>query len=384
MLPASQPPDATGPDDDNVKPAGMRTRTKALLWTLGIVVVLGGLYVGSAWFLGDRVPGETSVAGVNLSGLPADEAEDVLAEGLHDASTEPIEVVFDDSTTHVDPQEAGLSLDVAATVDQFTGFTLDPRVLAGHLFGLGDQPPVTHVDSEKLHSTLTDLSEQLAISPVEGKIAFEDGKPQVTEPEQGAELNVEAAAEKLNDSWLTGSRPLELPATSVAPTIGKDKIEAAMTDQVEVMMSGPVTVAVNDTEAELSPRELVSAASMQVDGDQLTLALDGERLAELVGEKVPSIGETPEDARIVLRDGEPEIIPAVTGTGLDPEELGQAVRESAVDAENRTATLELAQTEPDFSTEDAEELGVTEVIGSYETPYPYNPQRTLNLEAGTA
>lgn len=389
MLPASQPPDATdsdapNSDDEKVKPSRLRTRTKALLWTLGVVVVLGGLYVGSAWFLGDRVPGETSVAGVNISGLPADEAQDVVAEGLHDASTEPIEVVFDDSTTHVDPQEAGLSLDVAATVDQFTGFTLDPRVLAGHLFGLGDQPPVTHVDSEKLHSTLTELSEQLAISPVEGKIAFEDGKPQVTEPEQGKELNVEAAAEKLNDSWLTGSRPLELPATSVAPTIGKDKIEAAMNDQVEVMMSGPVTVAVNDTTAELSPAEMASAASVKAKKGELHLTMDGEVLAEVLNDKVDSIGETAKDAQIVLKDGKPEVIPAVTGTGVDPDELAKSVRESALKSDGRKAEVKLTETTPDFTTEEAEDLGVKEVIGTFKTPYPDNPGRTENLKAGTA
>lgn len=385
VLPATAPDDANPPtDEESVTPKKRRRGVKAVIWTAVVLVVLAGVYVGGAWFLGDRVPGETRVAGVDLSGLPVDEAEQVLTEGLADQTSEPIEVTLADSTTEIDPEQAGLALDAEATVASFTGFTLDPNVVFGHLFGLGDRDPVTTVDEDKLNSTLEALSEQLAVAPVEGVIEFADGEPQVTEPEDGTELDVPAAAEGLTENWLTGERPLALPTTSVPPQVGEEQIDAAMTDQVEVMMSGPVTVAVNDAEAELSPRELVSAASMQVDGDQLTLALDGQRLAELVGEKVPSIGETPEDARIELQDGEPEIIPAVTGTGLDPDELGQAVRERAVDAEDRTATLELAETEPDFSTEDAEELGVTEVIGSYETPYPYNPERTVNLEAGAA
>ena len=365
-------------------PKKRRRGAKAVIWSAAVLVVLAGAYVAGAWFLGDRVPGETSVAGVDLSGLPVDEAERVLAEGLEDQTAEPIEVTFGDSTTELDPEQAGLTLDTEATVAAFTGFTLDPKVVFGHLFGLGERPPVTTVDEDKLNSTLEALNEQLAVAPVEGAITFADGEPQVTEPEDGTELDQSAAAEQLTENWITGDRPFALPTTAVPPQIDQEQIDAAMADQVEVMMSGPVTVEVNDTDVELSPAEMVSAASMQVDGDQLTLALDGERLAELVTEKVPSVGETPEDARIVLRDGEPEIIPAVTGTGLDPDELGPAVRDSAVEEENRTATVELAQAEPDFSTEDAEELGVTEVIGSYETPYPYNPQRTLNLEAGTA
>ena len=385
ILAASAPDDADPPtDEEPVTPKKRRRGAKAVIWSAAVLVVLAGAYVAGAWFLGDRVPGETSVAGVDLSGLPVDEAERVLAEGLEDQTAEPIEVTFGDSTTELDPEQAGLTLDTEATVAAFTGFTLDPTVVFGHLFGLGERPPVTTVDEDKLNSTLEALNEQLALAPVEGAITFADGEPQVTEPEDGTELDQSAAAEQLTENWITGDRPFALPTTAVPPQIDQEQIDAAMADQVEVMMSGPVTMEVNDTDVELSPAEMVSAASMQVDGDQLTLALDGERLAELVTEKVPSVGETPEDARIVLRDGEPEIIPAVTGTGLDPDELGPAVRDSAVEEENRTATVELAQTEPDFSTEDAEELGVTEVIGSYETPYPYNPQRTLNLEAGTA
>lgn len=385
VLPAAAAGDTDQPtDEEPVTPKKRRRGAKAVIWSAAALVVLAGVYVAGAWFLGDRVPGETRVAGVDLSGLPVDEAERVLTESLADQTTEPIEVTFGESTTEIDPEQAGLALDPEATVASFTGFTLDPNVVFGHLFGLGDRPPVTTVDEDALNASLETLREQTAVAPVEGAIEFADGEPQVTEPEDGTELDVPAAAELLAEDWITGDRPLTLPTADVAPEIGAEQVEAAMTDQVEVMMSGPVTVAVNDAEAELSPAQLVSAASMQVDGGQLTLALDGERLAELVTEKVPSVGDTPEDARIVLRDGEPHIIPAVTGTGLDPDELGQAVRERAVDAEDRTATVELAQTEPDFSTEDAEELGVTEVIGSYETAYPYNPNRTVNLEAGTS
>src|SRR5699024_1208669 len=43
---------------------------------------------------------------------------------------------------------------------------------------------------------------------------------------------------------------------------------------------------------------------------------------------------------------------------------------------------ELETTEPDFTTEDAKELGVKERVSSYSTPVPYDPQRTKNLVTG--
>ncbi|UFU07495.1 VanW family protein [Ruania halotolerans] len=384
VLPVTSEP----PTDEDAVPTSKKKRRgrRGVLIAAGALVLLGGAYVAGAWYLGDRVPGDTTVAGVNLSGLPEAEAEQVLTEGLADATTEPIDVRFGDVSAAVDPATAGLALDAEATVASFTGFTLKPEVVFGHIFGLGEQDPAITVDADALDAALRTIAEDLDEPPVEGAISFEDGEAVITEPEDGTGLDVAGAAEVITDGWLTATGTLELPATVVSPTVDDAVIEEAMSTQVEPMLSGPVTVAVNDDSTELSPAELAAAATMEADGANLRLILDGEQLAGLVTERVPSVGESPKDAQIVLSDGEPEIVPAVTGTGLDPAELAEAVATSAVatNSDERTAAVELAQTEPEFSTEDAEELGVTEVIGTFRTPYPYDPVRTENLRAGTA
>ncbi|SEE97285.1 VanW family protein [Ruania alba] len=384
VLPATPEPPA---DEDAVTPSKKKRRRgrRAVLIAAGALVLLGGAYVAGAWYLGDRVPGETTVAGVNLSGLPADEAERVLTDGLAEATTEPIDVHFGDLSAEVDPQAAGLALDAEATVASFTGFTLDPQVVFGHVFGLGEQDPVTTVDSEALEATLSSIAEDLDVPPVEGAIAFEDGQAVVTEPVDGTSLDVPGAADVMAEGWLTATGTLELPAMVAPPTVDAEVIEETMSTIVDPMLSGPVTVAVNDESTEITPAELAAAATIEADGANLTLTLDGAQLAGLVTERASSVGESPRDARIELRDGEPRIVPAVTGTGLDPDALAEAVATSAVatDEEGRTAAVELTQTDPEFSTEDAEALGVTEVIGTFRTPYPYDPVRTANLRAGT-
>ncbi|MBZ2196525.1 VanW family protein [Occultella gossypii] len=372
------------------KPKGKRKRRarKVLIWAAAVIVVLAGAYVASAWFLGDRVPGDTRVAGVDISGLPVDEAVRTLDEGLAEARTVPVPVHFGDVSGELDPTTAGLDVDTEATVARITGFTLDPRVVLGHVFGLGDQPAVSAIDEAALDGAVEALAGSLDVPPTEGVIEFVDGAPVVTEPADGTSLDVEGASELLADEWLTGQRPLELPSDAVSPMVDSDVIATAMSEQVEPMLSGPVTVALNDTTAELAPAEIASAATMAMDdaSGSLVLALDGAVLADLVTAKVPSIGEAPQDAQIVLGDNGPTIVPAVTGTGLDPAALAEGVRAAAVntDPAARTATLELTQTEAEFSTADAEALGVTEVIGTFATPYPYDPTRTENLVAGTA
>ncbi|MGC0144662.1 VanW family protein [Pseudactinotalea sp. Z1732] len=386
------PPGAVSDDQDSPLTAKKKTTrkkrglTKVGIWVGVIVLLLAAAYVGSAYFLGDRVPADTTVAGVDVSGLPTGTAEQVLTEELGGLETEPLPLTFADSGAEIEPASAGLSFDAAATVDQFTGFTLNPRILLGHLFGLGEQEPVSHVDEAALEAALEGLAEDLDISPVEGSISIVDAEAEITDPQEGAAVDVPEATELLAAEWITGSRPLELPELVVQPEIGPEEIRAAMDEVVEPFLSGPVTVAVNDAEVELSTEELADAATLEVNGTRFDLALDGQELAETVTAKEDSIGEVPRDARIELQGGEPTVIPAVTGTGLDPEELAPAVRDASLqtEADQRVATVELSRTEAEFTTADAEALGVVEVIGRYSTPMPYDPPRTENLVIGTS
>src|SRR5690606_36714556 len=94
---------------------------------------------------------------------------------------------------------------------------------------------------------------------------------------------------------------------------------------------------------------------------------------------------TPQDAQIVIDGGVHTVVHAVTGIGLNTYQLALVDGEAAVaKGEARIAVAALAATEADFTTEEAEALGVVEVVGKYATPYPYDPTRTANLVNGTA
>src|SRR5690625_1403897 len=381
----------TGDQDTTVTPKKRppkkkRRLARAGMWLGAIVLVLGGLYVLGAYLLADRVPADTTVAGVDISGLSADQAVQTLEAELGELETEPVPLAFQDAGADLDPESAGMAFDAEATVDQFTGFTMHPQILLGHIFGLWEQNPVTDVDDEHLDSVINDLAGDQIGRPWECTYTLVDGDAEISEPEDGAEVEIEAAVQMVANDWLTATRPLELPVQVVEPEVGAAEIDAAMTQIVEPFLSGPVIVAVNDAEVELTTEELVDAAALETDGPDFMLVLDGQELAEVVTDKEDSIGEAPSDARIELQDGEPAIVPAVTGTGLDPEELGAAVHDASLrtGAEERVAELELTQTEAEFTTEDAEALGVVEEIGYFATPMPYDPPRTENLVVGTS
>ncbi len=377
------PPDAVSPLGD-LGAVPPRRRRRALLIGGGIgLVALAGAYIGAAYYLGDRVPQDTQVVGVEIGGMTVTAAEATLEDGLADVQAQPVVVGAGDSEAQIDPAAVGLALDAEATVAQFTGFTFSPEVLLGHLRGLGSQPAVSTVNETDLEAAVGAAAADLDVAPVEGAVAFEGAEPVATEPVDGLSVDVEPTARRVHETWLEGD-VVEAVTDPVEPTIGADAVEAAMTTIATPLTSGPVEVAVGDATTEVPPADLAAVSSLEPEGSALVLKVDGEALRAKVYELTPGIGEEPRDATVALEGSKPVVVPAVTGVGIDPAALVDAVTTAGLSTTDRTATVELVEVPPRFTTADAEALGVVEEISEFSTPMPYDPVRTQNLVTGTA
>lgn len=347
------------------------------------VLVLALAYVGIAWFFADRVPADTTVAGVDVSGLTRSDAVERLSTELDDVITSEITVTLGESESAIDPESAGLEFDIDATIDQLVGFSLDPSSVFGHLFGRGDHEPVINADTSALRQSLTTIASDLDVPPVEGEIAIVDGEVEITEPEDGVSIDVDEALPLIVDDWLQGPRPIGLPEVTVAPTIDAEKIEQTQKNLVDPLLSAGVPLSINDEETEIPTEVIADAASLHLVETTYEVRLNPETVADAVAELLPELGESPKPAKFEFKDGKPHIVPSVTGAGINPEELAEVVAEAAVKTgDERHAEMELETTEPDFTTEDAKKLGVKERVSSYSTPVPYDPVRTKNLVTG--
>jgi vancomycin resistance protein YoaR len=369
-----------GRDADHDVRARRRSRRPLVLGAVVLLLVLA--YVGGAWYLGDRVPRGTTVAGVSVGGMTAEQARERLETDLADARTAPVRVVLGDNETTIDPAEASLALDVDATVEALTGFSLDPRVVLAHVAGGDAYDPVTTADPDAVKAALERVSEAVGVAPVEGEIALTEGEAVVTEPVAGTTVDVEAAVPVVTDAWLTAPQPIALPAAEVPPVINEDAVATAMTDLAEPLTRSGVSVDVDGGLVELTPADLTAVSTIVPDGEQLVLQLDAEGLHTLVTERNPELATPGQDARIVIEGGAPVVVPSTTGLGIDAEELVEAVRAAALSPTDRTAVVPLIEVEPDLTTAEAEALGVREVVSSFSTPLFNDPVRTQNLVAG--
>ena len=367
------------PDD------GRRRWPRQLAVVLGIVVVLLGAYAGASYALGHRVPRGATVAGVDVGGLTETAAVQRLTTRLANATTGALTVKAGDQQAQLDPVQAGLTFDPAATVHRLVGVDLlQPVRLWNQLVGVGAQPAVTAVDANALHTAVQHLADSLQVDPVDGAIVFADGKAHATPAQAGTDLDVAGAEKAIRDGWLVGARPLTLPTRTVEPDITQAETDAALTEVAQRVAGAPVTVSVADRTVTLPASTLISDASFTAQDGKLVLQMNGPALVGQVLAQTPGLVTAAADAHFEFQNDAPVLVPGTPGTTIDPDALATAVATAASSATQRTATVQLVPSDPSQSTEALQALGVKEIVSEFATPLTSEPHRTVNITVGAS
>ncbi|GHD01608.1 VanW family protein [Zhihengliuella salsuginis] len=353
-------------------------------WIIGgsIAVVAAGAYAGTAYALVGQVPHGTTVHGVGIGGLSNDQALEKLDTELGPLAEAPFEVVVGGESVSVDPAEAGLGLDLESTVAGYAGFTLDPVKLWQHVVGGSEVAPELSVDDPKLESALASAAEELDVAPTEGSLEFNELEPVVTAPLPGEQVAQNAAFGTVVERWFDPAAPIDLPTTVVPADVPAEEFDRAVENLAEPLVAGAITVRAEEHSAELSPALLAGAATFTPENGTIELELDAEKIVGSISEDNPGLGVEAREARVVLEDGKPAIIPSKTGLRVSPAGLGEKII-AAAGTQERSVAAEAEVTEPEFTTDDAKAWGIEEEILTFSTPYPdYDAVRTKNLEAG--
>ncbi|MCW2816239.1 MAG: VanW family protein [Nocardioides sp.] len=348
---------------------------------MGVVLVLlaGGGWAAAYAAAGDSLPRDASIGGVDVGGMSPGEAEDALRAGLDDRVRGPIRVSLDGRTAKVDPAEAGLAVDLAASVEAAgSSRPWNPADLWQHFTGGDDVEPVVTVDEKALDATVADLTEGLGTDPVDASVAFEDGRVVVTPAEPGRGLEPDATRDALVAAYL-GEGRADLDITTLQPDIDDSDAAEAVESFADPAVSGPVTLRVGSASVQLLPAQFSSALALEPRDGELVPTVDAERLAPLVDDATAGDG-APVDARIELVDGKPRIIKAKPGVAFKPAGVADAFLEAVTEREGeRVAEVEGTVEQPEFTTQDARELGVREEVSEFTTYFPYADYRNVNI-----
>jgi vancomycin resistance protein YoaR len=367
----------SGPPPGDEPPAAGRRgpwwRRRAVLVPAGAVALLGALYGGDLLISSGDIPRSTVVAGVDISGLSSAAAAGTLEEELTPRVTAERTVVADDVEAALSPVTAGLTLDVDATVDAADDQPLNPWTRLVTLWSDREVEPVVSADETALSAQIETVAANVDRAPVDATIAIDGTTPSVVEATDGRHLDREGSADSIVAALTADQDPetaIELPVEVTPVHVDEAEAQRVLEETVTPALSGPVSVVVaasTDT-AEVSVEAIAASLAFtpQEDG-VLAVAVDPAELQTALGDELAVFGSGAEDARFEVSGGAVTVVPSVDGTGVAPTTLAEQLLPVLTEPEPRTVTAQLGPVPADFTTEEAQALGIKEEIGSFTT-----------------
>ncbi|WP_245650193.1 VanW family protein [Millisia brevis] len=380
--PVEEPPITRKADSS---PAGRPWwRRRGVLAAAGVLVALSGVYLVDVLASSGQVPRGAHVAGVDLAGLSPEDAATRLREVVEPRLTEEIAVravptgdnadpastdaaSTDEPTASLVPADAGIAVDWDATVDHIGSQPLNPITRFVSLFSDREIAPVVTIDDAALDGTVTDIAGTLDRPVVEGAVVFEGATPTAIEPVSGQTLQVDASRQAILDNWYRGEA-IDLPADVVASAVDANAVQRALNEIAIPAASVPVQVTGNDGVVGTLPVDRLGEVITFVpdDAGSLQAHYNLEAAQALLAPQLLASEVQPIDARIVV-DGGVTIVPAVDGNVVDWRVTLERLPQVFAAPDARTITAVYQHQPPELTTEAAQNLGVTEVIGEFTT-----------------
>ncbi|MFJ8812705.1 VanW family protein [Amycolatopsis thermoflava] len=364
---------------------GKRFLARALMVAgclLGVGVILYGAdLIVSA---GD-VPRGVTVAGVKVGGLSRDDAEAKLRRELGPRLNAPVPIEAGDVRTTLDPARSGLSVDWSSTVVQAGRQPLDPLDRITSFFRTREVGVVTSTDPDELHQSIARLAaERINHPPTEGSIGFvtvpgTDGgvNPYPIEPRDGQDLvDVKGAGDILRATWLDKSG-VRLPVVLTPVKVTSAGVHSALERLVAPAVAKPVTLHGDGADAVLKPSAIAAALKFSpADGGALRVEADPVKLQQAVRDPLASTEKRGKDAQIVFAGGAPAVQPSEDARKIDWNRTFQPLMDVLAKPDGRDLAVRYQTTRPETTTEDANALGIKEVVGEFTTSGLSGPAAT--------
>ncbi len=353
-----------------------RVRTKLALFGIVVLALVAIAYVADVVTSRGEIPRGVAVSGVAVGGMSPAAAEQRLRAALSPRAGAPVEVRAGDVTAKVDAKAAGLTVDWSATLAQAGTQPLNPITRVRSFFADREVGVVFATDHVLLDKALAALRPTTDHPPVEGDVTFQGATPVAVRPVAGQTVDAQGAATALQAEWLNEGT-VELPVQRQPVSVTPEGVDAAMAT-ARTSVSADVVVQGRGATAALHPTDVGAVLSFAPDTcGGLEPKFDVDAATKILAPQLASTETRPIDARVVLRDGGPQVVPAVDGVQVDWKATLPDLK-ALLTGTNRTVTASYAPRPAAFTTEQARGLGIKEVIGEFTTG-GFEPASGVNI-----
>jgi len=348
---------------------------------------------------GGEVLGRVTIGDVEVGGLTEAEARQAILGLEARLGAEGIPVRVQDTTFTLLPAEVGFDIDEEAviaqamTVGRDGGLTRQMQWWLGHLGGGSPNAielPATYNRSALMAILRAWETEAIADPPTEGGILVDGSQVQAVYPKSGTGLDFEATADLVGEQILGSRQPVVAQTEFRVPTLTNADIDLLVV-RAQELIAQPVTLAKILPQTSITfPIPVLSAsiASRRIgteDDPDVELFFQVGPLVQYLDAIRDTVETEPVDAQVVIRpDDIPLIIPGSNAVEVDDAALPEAIMRAASSV-TRTGPLPVREgREPEFTTADAEALGIRNLLYTATTFFsdsrdPTNQNRNINI-----
>jgi len=369
-----------------------------------VAILLALALVTYEYLYMDRIYPGVSVFGTELGGLTLAEAEIVLQQRFQDYQPVKLILRYGERTWAVSPQEVGVSLDAKATAITAylvgrEGSTFKRLWDQGQILWLGHAVPFTLLIDEGIGTLyLSRLAQEINQPVRDAALVVHDLQVEAVPSQVGREVDIAATRQLIYQRIATLSGgTVDLVVHQTPPAIAD--VRQAEFD-VERILGSPLILRLPDqgdgeggeiayTLDRTVLAEMLTLRQLKRDNGQVILAagLDQEGLMAHLQELAKQIDRPPRDGRFDFDPMAGTLMPIVLsqdGRSLNITETVRLINAQTV-TDQRQVLLPVTVTKPQVATEDAESLGIKELISEATTYFKGSSQgRMHNIQVAAS
>ena len=333
-----------------------------------------------------------SIAGIAVAGTAAPEIERRLIEQARALDKRQLEVQLGSKRSSIAVAELGVAIapgDSAAqalAVGRRAGFFPNAFRYLCSFWHSDQQEAVVRVDGARLDAAITRLESALIDDPpFAGGLSIEGTAVKQLPPRAGRKIARGAVRHELRRRVALGfgagsaSAALVLSAEIVRPELAPGSLDRAQALAARVL-DGPLTLNSGARELVITPTDLGPLLTTTVKAKDLSVGFDGARLSTWLEPQRVRLELAARDAGFeVSNTDEITIVPSATGLRLVAEDVATALLAAAERADRRGELPLRSEPLPARSTEQAEKLGISKLVGSFTTRHPCCQKRVENI-----
>ena len=365
------------------------TGPHALRTVLIACALLAVVIAADGWANAGEIYRGVKVAETPVGGQTPEEAQSLVEKRLAEDVPEQITLTGAGEDVTLSSQELGIAFNPDSTLQRAydvgrtggIGKRLSQRLTAS----LGGVNVGAEVDYETgvVQDTVDSLAQDVNREPSNAALLLSGTTAEAQQGSEGYRLDREATMRNVHEAISGLESRAAVAGSTVKPAISSKEAEQAA-EKVNLALEQPLTFKLGDKEWTLEPEQVGQTLSATNSDSDIELGVDAGQLAALVPDMYAEAQTEPKDAGFVFADGSVEVEPSQFGQQIDESSLIGELNENLFEGRHTFQIPVSESRQPELTTEKAESLKPTEMLGKFKTNYAMvddpDGARTYNLD----